>query len=87
MKRAIEFKRGYEHNRERVLKSVKFNRSCLNCNYFFQAVGDKSECCQNRNVSKYDMTVTENNAYCIYWTPIKDKNTTLFKKSGRSILD
>ena len=85
----MKFERGYNLNRERVMNNVRYNRSCFNCDFYYQAVGDKEEVCQNDNVSKYDMTVTENNAYCIYWAPIKGKkDKSLFKKrNGRSILD
>lgn len=84
------FSRGYSESREKVSKSAMFTRSCLNCEYYYQAVGDKEEMCQNPNVLRFDMVVADNNMYCVHWTQSKrtkgEKN--LFKKKlGREKLD
>ena len=84
------FTRGYSESREKVSKSAMFTRSCFNCDYFYQAVGDKEEVCQNTNVLKFDMVFDNNNMYCVHWTQSKrtKDETSLFKKKlGRSVLD
>lgn len=84
------FTRGYKDSRERLAKNPHFSRSCSNCDFYFQAVGDKTECCQNPNVLKFDMVFSENNVYCVHWNQSKrvKSDTTLFKtKTGRSRLD
>lgn len=84
------FTRGYSESREKVSKSAMFTRSCFNCDYFYQAVGDKEEVCQNTNVLKFDMVFDNNNMYCVHWTQSKRTKgeTSLFKKKlGRSVLD
>ena len=42
------FSRGYKETRERVDKNYKYNRSCTNCAFYYQASGDREECCQNK---------------------------------------
>lgn len=83
------FTRGYEESRERLSKNSHFTKSCFNCGHYFQASGDKEEVCQNPNVLEYDMVVTENNIYCVQWTPptLPQSETSLFKKLGRAKLD
>ena len=84
------FTRGYSESREKISKSAMFTRSCFNCDYFYQAVGDKEEVCQNTNVLKFDMVFDNNNMYCVHWTQSKRTKgeTSLFKKKlGRSVLD
>ena len=84
------FTRGYNESRERLAKNSYYTRSCFNCDYYFQASGDKEEVCQNPNVLQFDMVVTDNNVYCIHWMPSTSNKTEqqlLFKKSGRSRLD
>lgn len=84
------FTRGYKESRERLAKNSYYTRSCFNCDYYFQASGDKEEVCQNPNVLQFDMVVTDNNVYCIHWMPStanKTEQQSLFKKSGRSRLD
>lgn len=66
-------RRGFSEVREKVNKSNKFIRSCYNCEFYYQAPGDKDECCQNQNVTKYDLVVTENNICCSYWKPVQIK--------------
>jgi hypothetical protein len=83
------FTRGYDHFREKLSKNPYYSRSCFNCAYFYQAVGDKEEVCQNPDVIEYDMVVDDNNVYCVHWKPsssVKD-NKALFKKTGRDQLD
>lgn len=80
--------RGYNECREKLQKNSYYSRSCFNCEHFYQASGDKEECCQNPNVIEYDMVVTENNVYCVHWSQSSmTKEKQIFKKSGRSILD
>ena len=84
------FTRGYQESRERLAKNSFYSRSCFNCIYYYQASGDKEEICQNPEVLQYDMVVTESSVYCLKWSPTstnKTKQQSLFKKSGRSILD
>lgn len=61
------FSRGYGAVRSRVEKGSRYTMSCFNCDYFYQAVGDKEEVCQNPNVLKYDMVITETSIYCNQW--------------------
>lgn len=83
----MKFNRGFEPCREKVVKSVKYSRSCFNCNSYYKSVGEHGEMCQNPNVTEFDMVVTENNVYCTYWTPVShNKSGTLFKNGGRSEL-
>ena len=81
------FIRGYEEVRQRVEKGSKYTMSCYNCEYYYQAVGDKTEVCQNPEVLKYDMVVTETSIYCTKWKLAERASTTptksvkaLFKK-------
>ena len=59
--------RGYKSVRERVEKYPRIFRSCTNCDYYYQAVGDKEEVCQNNVVLEYDMVVEDNRIYCLHW--------------------
>lgn len=61
------FNRGYSEVRQRVEKGSKYTKSCYNCEHYYQAVGDKTEVCQNPNVLQYDMVVTETTIYCTQW--------------------
>lgn len=84
------FSRGYQVSRERLAKNPFYTRSCFNCDCYYQASGDKEEMCQNPDVLKYDMVVTENNVYCLKWRPSSTNKTeqqSLFRRSGRSRLD
>ena len=83
-----KFTRGYETCRKRIAKNPYYSRSCFNCEYFYQAVGDKQECCQNTNVLEFDMIVKDNTVYCVHWKQnCRNNGNSLFKKTGRSILD
>lgn len=64
-------RRGFSDVHEKMSKSSKFIRSCYNCDSYFQAPGDKDECCQNPNVTQYDVAITENNICCSYWKPVQ----------------
>lgn len=81
------FNRGYNEVRQRVEKGSRYTMSCYNCDYYYQAVGDKTEVCQNPEVLKYDMVVSETSIYCTKWKPAQRASTTptksvkgLFKK-------
>lgn len=63
----MKVQRGYKDVREKLNKSPKFSMSCTNCKYYYQAVGDLEECCQNTEVLEYDMTFEENRVYCLRW--------------------
>ena len=83
------FTRGYDVCRERLSSNPYYTRSCFNCAFYYQAVGDKEEVCQNDDVLEYDMVVDGNNIYCLKWKPNAAKVTeqkAMFKK-GRSRLD
>ena len=83
------FNRGFNEVRHRVEKGSKYTMSCYNCDHYYQAVGDKTEVCQNPEVLKYDMVVTETSIYCTKWrlaervsnSPTKSVKG-LFKKRG-----
>ena len=88
MKRPV-FTRGYQESREKLLKNPRYTQSCFNCGYYYNAVGDKEEVCQNEDVVEYDMVVTETSVSCIKWIPPFKKSTeqqSMFKR-GRSKLD
>lgn len=70
------FNRGYSEVRQRVEKGSKYTMSCYNCEYYYQAVGDKTEVCQNPEVLKYDMVVTETSIYCTKWKLAERASTT-----------
>ena len=76
------FTRGYDDVRRKVEKGSRFTMSCYNCDFFYQAVGDKEEVCQNPDVLKYDMVVTETSIYCNRWilTQRKQSVKSMFKK-------
>lgn len=81
------FSRGYREVRQRVEKGSKYTMSCYNCEHYYQAVGDKTEVCQNPEVLKYDMVVTETSIYCTKWKLAERASTeptksvkNLFKK-------
>ena len=78
------FTRGYDDVRRKVEKGSRFTMSCYNCDFFYQAVGDKEEVCQNPDVLKYDMVVTESSIYCNRWALTKRKQSvkSMFKKKG-----
>ena len=88
MKRPI-FTRGYQESRERLAKNSYYTRSCFNCEYYYQASGDKEEMCQNPDVLQYDMVITESSVYCLKWSASSNKTNqqSLFKRNGRSRLD
>lgn len=66
----MNFSRGYKPVRKKMDKP-KFLMSCTNCEYFYQAVGDKEEVCQNPNVIKYDMVVEETRVFCNKWRAVE----------------
>lgn len=80
--KASLFTRGYDDVRRKVEKGSRFTMSCYNCDFFYQAVGDKTEVCQNPDVLKYDMVVTETSIYCNRWALTKRKQSvkSMFKK-------
>lgn len=82
----MKFTRGYKKFREKA--GGKYVVSCLNCRYFYQAVGDSEDLCQNPDVLEYDMINTESSIYCLQWKPVEDsknddKNTF---RSGVSLV-
>ena len=78
------FSRGYSDVRRRVEKGSKFTNSCFNCDFYYKAEGDREELCQNPEVLKYDMIVTETGIYCNRWrlTRREQSAKSLFKKKG-----
>ena len=80
--KASLFTRGYGEVRQKVEKGSRFTMSCYNCEHFYQAVGDKEEVCQNPDVLKYDMVITETSIYCNRWELTKRKQSvkSMFKK-------
>lgn len=61
------FDRGYKEVRATVNEHSKYVRTCENCKYFYQAIGDNDEVCQNDKVLQFDVIVDENRVYCHYW--------------------
>ena len=61
------FSRGFDPVRRKVEKGSRFTMSCYNCDYYYQAVGDTEEVCQNPEVLKYDMVITNSSIYCNRW--------------------
>lgn len=80
------FSRGFGSVQSKLLKKNRFVMSCYNCAYFYQAVGDSEELCQNPDVLRYDMTITENNISCTKWEPCLRSQSvkSLFKKGGKN---
>ena len=78
------FTKGYGAVRSRVKKGSRFTMSCYNCDYFYQASGDKEEVCQNPDVLKYDMVVTETSIYCNRWEISRRTQSvkSIFKRGG-----
>ncbi len=78
------FSRGYDDVHRRMSKNPKFIMSCYNCEYYYQASGDKEEVCQNPEVLKYDMVITDTTIYCSRWEPCGREQSvkSLFKKGG-----
>lgn len=81
-KKSSLFSRGYDGVRRKVEKGSRFTMSCYNCDWFYQAVGDKEEVCQNPEVLKYDMVITETSIYCDKWVMTHRTQSAkgLFKK-------
>lgn len=61
------FTRGYHDVRERVINGSRYTMSCYNCEFFYQAPGDREEVCQNPEVLQYDMVIQDNTIYCNRW--------------------
>lgn len=76
------FSRGYRPIRDKISKRSRFTMSCYNCSYYYQAVGDKEEVCQNPNVLKYDMVITDTSIYCNQWKPLVDKSKSRWKNDS-----
>lgn len=75
----MKFERGFKPVREKVSKGSKYTMSCYNCEYYYQSFGDREEVCQNPNVLKYDMVVTQTSIYCNRWKMCSRKKATTFK--------
>ena len=82
MKNNSLFSKGYSDCRKRINKGSRFNMSCFNCHYYYQASGDKEEVCQNPSVLEFDMIVTDNSVYCNKWELCHRETSakSLFKK-------
>lgn len=78
------FTKGYGEIQSKVSKRNKFIMSCYNCEYFYQAMGDTEEMCQNSEVLRYDMIITENNICCAKWKPCLRSQSvkSIFKKGS-----
>jgi hypothetical protein len=66
-------RRGFAPVDARLVKYARYSRSCYNCDSYCQAPGDQCEVCQDPEVTKYDMVVTETNIFCSRWKPPKRK--------------
>ena len=69
--------RGFEAIRKRIAKSPRAYMSCMCCGSFYQAVGDKTDVCQNPAVLEYDMIIEPHRIYCLRWTPTFDERKLL----------
>ncbi len=82
----MKFSRGYNEVREKLKNSPAFLMSCFNCAFYFSEDGEeKEECCQNKEVLKYDMIVNGHSVYCHFWKPSHIKKLP-HKKTGRDRL-
>lgn len=88
----MKFTRGYKPVRDKLRKGSKYNMSCYNCEYYYQTPEDTEEVCQNTNVSKYDMVITDNKIYCNFWKmcdhrkkrgSVNEPKQIKIKKSGK----
>lgn len=79
------FVKGYAPIRRILERGSRYTRSCYNCDFFYQAPGDDEEVCQNENVLKYDMVVTESGIYCNQWKLCARRTDakSLFRKGGK----
>lgn len=77
------FKIGFRSVRDKVDRGSSYIKSCYNCDYYYQASGDKTEVCQNPAVLRYDMVVTETSIYCNQWKPCKHRNHSTTKSLFR----
>lgn len=75
--------RGYGKSRERVEKSVRFSRSCFNCEWYYKTMEDDEEVCQNQDVTKYDVIFDGNRVYCSYWKLVVDGSDSMFHNRSR----
>ena len=81
------FSRGYSEIQERMSKNSVMSRSCFNCAYYYQSVGDKEEVCQNDDVLEYDIITEGHRVYCTLWKPCSTKDKIVGgKKTGRNRL-
>lgn len=78
----MKFEKGYSFSRKKAKKGIKYIRSCFNCDYFYKAIGDSDEMCQNPNVLEYDLVVDNNNIYCTYWCLVRENDNTTFSRIG-----
>lgn len=80
------FTRGYNDVQAKLSRRNRFVMSCYNCEYYYQAEGDEDEMCQNPEVLRYDMTVSENGVCCAKWKPLVRSQSIkgLFKKGGKT---
>lgn len=78
---------GYDIIRLKARQCNPYLMSCFNCNYFYQAVGDEEELCQNPDVLEYDMINTSNTIYCLQWKPVlgNKKESRVGFKNGVSL--
>lgn len=81
-KRSSLFTKGYGEVRKRVGKGSRYTMSCYNCDFYYQASGDKEEVCQNPSVLEFDMILTDNNIYCSKWRMSRRMSSakSLFKR-------
>lgn len=69
----MNFERGFDPVRDKLKKRSPFVMSCYNCDYYYQAMGDDRELCQNDQVLQYDMVISNNNICCHRWKPATHK--------------
>lgn len=67
-----KFNRGFKKVRELIEERPKVYMNCLNCKYYYQAMGENEETCNNTDVLHYDLVIEENRIYCIHWKPIEN---------------
>lgn len=85
-KKTPVFSKGYSELRNRMSKGSKYTMSCYNCQFYYQSEGDDTEMCQNPDVLKYDMVITETNIYCNRWQLVHRTETakSIFRKGKKN---
>ena len=80
------FNKGFSPVRAKLSSGSKYLISCYNCDWYYKSKNDTEEVCQNPEVLKYDMVVTETSIYCSKWVMTKRTDNSvkkLYKKNRK----